>query len=283
MMAIAMSAATARPAAPAIEERGPAAYVAEFVGTFLLVLFIALVVIANSTGGLGVTDWAVIGLVHVFVLMILVNALGGTSGAHFNPAITATLTALRKITPADALIYVILQFAGAVAAALVARALLSNEGQAAHYGAVSLGHTTKFGGFIGEAIGAFTLMWAVMAAAVNPRAPRAWAGLTIGAGLGLPVMVLGWVTSAGFNPARSFGPAIVADHWGGAGTWIFVWVLGPIVGAFIAGILYTALVLRPQAEELGLEQVAVGPEGDVLVGGGVGRERPGERPIDKLE
>src|ERR1044071_6673498 len=121
MMAIAMSAATARPAAPAIEERGPAAYVAEFVGTFLLVLFIALVVIANSTGGLGVTDWAVIGLVHVFVLMILVNALGGTSGAHFNPAITATLTALPKTTPADALIYVILQFAGAVAAGVILR------------------------------------------------------------------------------------------------------------------------------------------------------------------
>ena len=278
-----MTAATARPAAPAIEERGPAAYVAEFVGTFLLVLFICLTVIANSPGGLGVTDWAVIGLVHLIVLMVLVNALGGTSGAHFNPAITTTLTALRKITPADAVIYVILQLAGAVAAALVARALLSNEGSASNYGAVALGHTTKFGGFIGEAIGAFTLMWAVMAAAVNPRAPRAWAGLMIGGALGLGVMTFGWITGGGLNPARSFGPAIVSGHWGGAGTWIFVWVLGPIVGAFIAGVLYTALVLRPQAAELGLEQVAVGPEGDVLVGGGVGRERPGERPIDKLE
>src|SRR5256885_16504135 len=102
MMATVMTAATARPAAPPIEERGPAAYVAEFVGTFMLVLFIALVVIANSPGGLGVTDWAVIGLVHVFVLMVLVNALGGTSGAHLNPAVTATPTALRQITPADA-------------------------------------------------------------------------------------------------------------------------------------------------------------------------------------
>src|SRR5256885_2753214 len=180
MMAVVMTAATARPAAPAIEERGPAAYVAEFVGTFLLVLFICLIVISNSPGGLGVTDWAVIGLVHLIVLMVLVNALGGTSGAHFNPAITTTLTALRKITPADAVIYVILQLAGAVAAALVARALLSNEGSASNYGAVALGHTTKFGGFIGEAIGAFTLMWAVMAAAVHPRAPRAWAGLMVG-------------------------------------------------------------------------------------------------------
>src|SRR5437588_2328709 len=88
MMAIAMSSTPARRSAPPIEERGSAAYVAEFLGTFLLVLFVALVVIANSPGGLGVTDWAVIGLVHLLVLMVLVNALGGTSGAHFNPAIT---------------------------------------------------------------------------------------------------------------------------------------------------------------------------------------------------
>ena len=282
MMANAMTATTAQTAAP-IEERGPAAYVAEFIGTFMLVLFVALIVIANSSGGLGVTDWAVIGLVHVLVLMLLVNALGGTSGAHFNPAVTATLTALRKITPADAVIYVILQLAGGVAAALVAKALLTNEGDAANYGAVALGHTTKFGGFIGEAIGAFTLMWAIMAAAVNPRAPRAWAGLMIGGALGLGVMTFGWVTGAGFNPARAFGPAIVSGEFHGAGTFLLVWVVGPVVGAFVAGIGYTALVLRPQAEEYGLEQVAVGPEGDLLVGGGVGRQQPGERPVDKLD
>src|SRR5206468_1165601 len=145
------------------------------VGTFLLVLFVALIVIANSSGGLGVTDWAVIGLVHLLVLMLLVNALGGTSGAHFNPAITATLAALRKITPADAVIYVILQLAGGVAAALVAKALLTNEGAFVNDGAVGVSpKITNFGGFIGELIGTFTLMWAIMAAAVNPRAPRAW-------------------------------------------------------------------------------------------------------------
>jgi len=278
-----MSSTPARRSAPPIEERGSAAYVAEFLGTFLLVLFVALVVIANSPGGLGVTDWAVIGLVHLLVLMVLVNALGGTSGAHFNPAITATLTALRKITPQDALIYVVLQLAGAVAGALVARALLSNEGAAVHYGAVGLAHTTKFGGFIGEAIGAFILMWAVMAAAVNPRAPRGWAGLMIGGALGLGVMVLGWVTGAGFNPARSFGTAVVGHHFNGVGTFVFVWVLGPIFGAFLAGIAHTAIVLRPQAEEFGVEDVVVGAHGELIIGEGVGREHPGERPIDKLE
>jgi MIP family channel proteins len=279
MMAGAMATDTA-----AIEPRGTAAYVAELLGTFMLVLFVCMIVIVNSRDGLGFTDWAVIGLVHAFVLMLLVNALGGTSGAHFNPAVTASLTALRKITPADALIYVILQLAGAVAAALVAKALLTDEGAFVNYGAVGVSpKITDFGGFICELIGTFTLMWAIMAAAVNPRAPRAWAGFMIGAALGLGVMTFGALTGGGFNPARAFGPAIVSGEFGGAGTFILVYVIGPIVGAFLAGIGYTALVLRPQAAEYGVEDIAVGPEGEIIVGPGEGREHPGTRPIDKLD
>src|SRR3954468_10841439 len=280
MMAGAMSTDT-----PAIEPRGTAAYVAELLGTFMLVLFIVLIVIVNSRDGLGFTDWAVIGLVHAFVLILLVNALGGTSGAHFNPAVTSTLTALRKITVPDAAIYVLLQLAGAVAAALVAKALLTDEGKFVNYcaGSVSPRMSTAFGGFICELIGTFTLMWAIMAAAVNPRAPKAWAGWMIGAALGLGVMVFGPLTGAGFNPARAFGPAVVSGEFGGAGTFLFVYVLGPIVGAFLAGIGYTALLLRPQAEAEGIERVAVGPEGELLVGGDVGRGQPGDRPIDKLD
>jgi len=107
-----------------VEERGTPAYVAEFIGTFFLVLFVCMVVTLNSAGGLGVTDFAVIGLVHAFVLAMLVYTLGGTSGAHFNPAVTAALAALRKITLIDATIYWLVQLAGAVAAALVTKLLL---------------------------------------------------------------------------------------------------------------------------------------------------------------
>ena len=112
-----------------MEERGTPAYVAEFIGTFFLVLFVCLVVTLNSAGGLGVTDFAVIGLVHAFVLAMLVYTLGGTSGAHFNPAVTAALAALRKITLIDATIYWLVQLAGAVAAALVTKLLLLDEGR----------------------------------------------------------------------------------------------------------------------------------------------------------
>ena len=236
-----------------IEERGTHAYVAEFLGTFLLVLFICSVVSINSPDGLQFTDFAVIGLVHVFVLALLVYSLGNASGAHFNPAVTAALTALRKIAPLDALIYVLVQLAGAVAAALVTKVLLDDEGEAVNYGATTV--SEKFlqgkplGALLVEVIGTFVLMWAIMTFAVNQRGLRDWAGLGIGMALGLAVMVFAPLDGAGFNPARSFGPAIVAGEFSD----FWVYVVGPLVGALAAAFGYVYLVLNPQ------ERVAKAP------------------------
>lgn len=247
-----MEASRSRADAP-VEERGVPAYVAEFLGAFLLVLFVCSVVSINSEGGLQFTDFAVIGLVHVFVLAILIYSLGNTSGAHFNPAVTAALTALRKIGPLDALIYVLVQLAGGVAGALVTKLLMSDEGRAVDYGATVV--SEKFlqgkplGALLVEVIGTFVLMWAIMAFAVNPRGERNLAGLGIGMSLGLAVMVFAPLDGAGFNPARSFGPAIVANEFGD----FWVYVVGPLLGALLAAFGYLYLVLKPQ------ERVAQAP------------------------
>jgi len=230
------------------------AYAAEFVGTFLLVLFICLIV--SVAAGLQVSDFAVIGLVHVFVLSMLIYTLGGTSGAHFNPAVTVALAALREIRPIDAVIYIFLQLSGAITAALLTKALLLDEGEAANYGATLVGpflSEKAFPGLIAEAIGTFVLMWAIMGTAVNPRGQREWAGLVIGGTLGFAVMAIGPLTGAGFNPARSFGPALVSGEW--ANFWVYV--VGPLVGALLAAFAYQAIAITPQ-------------------------RRRGDRPIDKL-
>ncbi|MDQ6915626.1 MAG: aquaporin [Actinomycetota bacterium] len=228
-----------------MEERGTPAYVAEFIGTFFLVLFVCLILSVNSKGGLGFTDFAVIGLVHAFVLAMLVYTLGGTSGAHFNPAVTAALAALRRITPVDALVYWLVQLAGAVAGALVCKLLLTDVGRSANYGAVTISQQFVQGksldGLLAEVIGAFVLMWAIMGVAVNPRGERAWAGWVIGMALGLAVMTLGPVDGASFNPARWFGPAIVSGEYGTA----WVYILGPILGAVVAAFAYRLVVLDP--------------------------------------
>ena len=241
-----------------MEERGPAAYVAEFLGTFLLVFFATAVVTVNSADGLGYTDFAVVGLVHVFVLAMLIYTLGGISGAHFNPAVTLALAVTRKISGADALIYWLVQLSGGLAGALVTKVLLSDEGASTSYGATTVSEQLlqgrPLGGLLAEAIGTFVLMWAIMGTAVNPRGERAWAGLVIGMALGLGVMTLGPLSGAGFNPARWFGPAVVSGEY--ANFWIYI--VGPLAGAVIAAVGYKALVLDPQ-------------------------DRLGERPIDKLD
>lgn len=231
-----------------MEDRNSSAYAAEFIGTFLLVLFIGLILSVQASV-LDSADFAVIGLVHVFTLGMLVSALGGTSGAHFNPAVTLTLTALRKIKPVDAAIYIVLQLLGAVAAALVVKLMLSDEGGAVNYGATSLNESalsTDAGGFLAEMIGTFVLMWAIMGVAVNARAERAWAPWVIGGTLGMAVMCIGPLTGAGFNPARAFGPALVGDAFGGGGTFLLVYVLAPIVGALAAALIYHRVAIAPE-------------------------------------
>jgi glycerol uptake facilitator protein len=244
-----------------VEERGATAYVAEFVGTFLLVLFIGLVLASNSEAGLGFADFAVIGLLHAFVLMMLVATLGGTSGAHFNPAVTVTLAAVRQIAWADAAVYIVVQLLGAVAAALVVDLMVGTPADVTNFGAAALNDrfvTSDAAGFLAEAVGTFALMWAIMGVAVNPRADREWAPLVIGGTLGFVVFTIGPLTGASVNPARAFGPALVGDAFGGAGTFLFAYVAGPLVGAVLAGIAYTALVIAP-------------------------RGLPMERPVDHLE
>jgi MIP family channel proteins len=228
-----------------VEERGPTAYAAEFLGTFLLVFFIASIVVVSSPNGVGATDFAVIGLVHAFVLAMLVYTLGGTSGAHFNPAVTFGLLTLRRISPFDAAVYWVVQLVGGVVAALVVKLLLLEPGRATGYGATAVSPLLQGSALLGllaEVIGTFVLMWAIMGTAVNPRGERAWAGLVIGIALGLGVMTLAPLSGAGFNPARWLGPAVVSGQFSDA--WIYI--VGPLLGALGAAQGYKALVLDPQ-------------------------------------
>lgn len=261
-----MEASTAEPVGarvPPTRERpagapigGPAAYAAEMVGTFILVLSIVLVlsVGAPQPDGLGFNDFAVIGLVHLIALMLLVHSFSGTSGAHFNPAITIALAARRKIAPPDAVIYIVVQLIGAILAALLAKALVGDAADAVNVGATGVAEGRFLEGAVGkgliaEFIGTFLLMWAVMATAVDPKGNRNWAGFVIGAALCLGIMTIGPMTGGGFNPARAFGPGLVGDFTGGFGDFLLAFTLGPILGALAAAFAYTAIVLEPRGRE----------------------------------
>ena len=96
---------------------------------------------------------------------------------------------------------------------------------------------------VGEALGTFLLVLAVCAVAFNPRARQEWAPFAIGTTLGFAVMIFGPLTGGSFNPARWFGPALVANEWDD----FWVWIIGPTVGALLAAVSYWFLfvVERP--------------------------------------
>lgn len=244
-----------------MQERGPSAYIAEFIGTLLLVLFVTLAVSlyvtpASATNPNPYIDFGVIGLVHVFVLFVLIQGLAIVSGAHFNPAVTAALAFLRQIRPADAGIYVVVQLAGGVLGALFTKLLLNNFDNAddVNYGAVGISDRldgSTLLGMLAEGIGTFVLVFAIIGVAVNPRGLKDWAGFAIGAALGLAVMVLAPLTGAGLNPARAFGPALVSGEFGGADTFLLAYVLAPILGALAAVGVYVGIYREPGKKEPG--------------------------------
>jgi MIP family channel proteins len=242
-----------------VQDRGPAAYIAEFFGTLLLVFFITSVVslyvaVPTKVNPAPFTDFSVIGIVHAFLLFGLVQTLALISGAHFNPAVTAVMTVVRQIKPPDAAVYIVAQFAGGVAGALLTKALLLDEGRPVDYGITSVSariNEAILPGMAVEAIGTFFLVWVILGVAVNPRATKEWAALAIGAALGMLVMVLAPLTGAGFNPARSFGPALVAKEFNGVDTFLLVYVAGPCLGALVAAILYFAIFIAPGKRGVG--------------------------------
>jgi glycerol uptake facilitator protein len=260
-----------------VEQRSPAAYVAEFLGTFLLVMVVTMVVVLFVTpGGGGGSDYAVVGLAHAFVLFLIVVSLGSVSGAHVNPAVTLGMAALRKIRPNDAVVYILLQLSGGVAGALTTKFILSDQiadgtvaagGKSAEVGTPALNDTLIGGvaqGAVLEGIGAFVLVWAVAAVAVNPRAARDWAGLAIGTTLGFLVLIGGPLTGGSYNPARWFGPALVSGSWDDA--WLYI--IGPLVGGVLGAITYWTLFVEgrlggptaaPGAGPAGLRQDAPTP------------------------
>jgi MIP family channel proteins len=226
-----------------VQERGLAAYLGELIGTLLLVFFItAVITLFVSTGSqtsFG-SDFAVVGLAQGFALFGLVVMFGVVSGGHFNPVVTLAAATIRRISPLDAVIYILAQLSGAVLGALLTKALLLDEGRATHYGA---GHISgllsgNVAGAVVEGIGAFFLVLVILAVVFSKKSLKDWGPLAIGTTLAFLVMIGGPLTGACYNPARWFGPALVGNSWDG--TWPFL--VGPIVGSLLAVAVFRFII-----------------------------------------
>lgn len=217
--------------------------VAEALGTFAFVFVGAAVVVVNGgfpNHGIGLLG---IALAHAIALSVMVTATMAISGGHLNPAVTIGLLVTRRIDLVSAGAYIATQLAAAGAAALVVKLLLpATASRAALLGVPVIASSVTLGQAIGiELILTFFLMSAVFGTAVSPEAPRV-GGFGIGLVLLFDILVGGPLTGAAMNPARAFGPALVAGHWLGH---VVYWV-GPILGAVLASLLWQ-YVLLPRA------------------------------------
>jgi MIP family channel proteins len=201
------------------------ALVAEAIGTF------ALVFIGAGAGAVS-GDLVAVAFAHGLVVLAFAYAYGHISGAHVNPAVTCGVLAAGKMEPARALGYIAAQIVGGLLGAFTLRWVLN--GTTSSLGELKLAATVTPGvGAFVEAILAFFLINTVLNAAVSGRAGNL-AGVAIGMTLTLNILMGGPLTGAGFNPARYLGPAVVLGDLSQA--WIYI--LGPIVGAVVAGLLY---------------------------------------------
>jgi len=217
---------------------------AEFIGTFGLVFIGGGAVVVNEarSGALGLTG---IALAHAMVLAVMVTALMRISGAHFNPAVTFGLWLANKIEAKDAGLYVVTQLIAAVVAALLIKALLpALAGEITGYGTPRIAGDVEFmKAIVIEAILTFFLVSAVFGTAVSSEAPQV-GGFGIGLVLLFDILVGGPLTGAAMNPARAFGPALVAGEWVGQGAF---WV-GPLLGGAVAALVW-GKVLLPTDDE----------------------------------
>lgn len=223
--------------------------VAEFIGTFTLVLFgCGAAVIAGM--GTGPTSIDVLGIAFAFGLSIVAMAygIGPVSGCHVNPAVSFGVLVAGRMTIGEFVQYVIAQVLGALAGAVVLYVILS--GKASGWGG-GLGQNGWGAGYLGEYSIVSALVFEVVATFLflvcilgvtqrsNPLHITGLAGLAIGLTLVVIHIVGINVTGVSVNPARSLGPAIV-----GAGTnpaalgqvWLFI--VAPLVGAGLAGLLF---------------------------------------------
>ncbi len=224
---------------------------AEAVGTHALVTAGCGAIVVNArTDALGHVGVA---LTFGLVIMVMVASVGHISGAHFNPAVTVAFALARHFPWRDVPAYVAAQLAGAVAGALTLRTILVDVG--------TLGATVP-GGSALQSLGleillTATLMFVITAVATDTRAVGELAAVAIGATVALDALWGGPVSGASMNPARSFGPALVAGVW--SDHWVY-W-LGPLVGASIGAFTYgwlraDSLAAMPAAEEARREMLA---------------------------
>lgn len=225
--------------------------IAEFIGTFALVLFGCGAAVIGGMGT-GATAIDVLGIAFAFGLAIVAMAygIGPVSGCHVNPAVSFGVLLAGRMSVGDFIRYVIAQGLGAIAGAAVLYLILSGKasgwtgglGQNG-WGTGYLGQYGMVSAFVFEAVATFLFLVCILGV-TQKGAPVQFAGLAIGLTLVVIHIVGINVTGVSVNPARSLGPALVGSGTNAAAMaqlWLFI--VAPLIGAAAAGLMFSSGLL----------------------------------------
>jgi MIP family channel proteins len=235
------------------ENLGKAA-VAEAVGTFTLIFLGAGSILVDAfvrgAAPFGFADLVGIALAHGLALVVMISATWTVSGGHLNPAVTFGLWIGGVVKAKDAVVYWIAQLVGAVVAAAILLAAWNGVAggnalaTANHLGTPGLSPGVGVGAAILlETVATFFLVFVVYGTAVNASFNGRIGGIAIGLTVAGDILAIGPLTGAAMNVARWFGPALVSGTWTNG----YVYVVGPLLGAAIAGLLYGRYILETKA------------------------------------
>ena len=210
-------------------------YIAEMIGTFVLVFFdcgTACIVGCDSALGSG---YILTALAFGLVIVAMAYSIGNISGCHINPAVSLAMLINKKLSIKDFLLYMCSQTVGAVFGAICLSAFVGKE---SGLGANGLYKGDVFLSFTIEVILTFVFVIAILGVTSKVE-NSSIAGLVIGLSLVL-VHILGiGFTGTSVNPARSVGPALIAGGKAASELWVFI--VAPLFGAACAALVYRFL------------------------------------------
>jgi aquaporin Z len=217
---------------------------AEFIGTFWLVLGgcgSAVLAAAFPEVGIGLVG---VSLAFGLTVLTIAYSLGHISGAHLNPAVSIGLWAGGRFEAKQLLPYISAQILGGLLAAGVLYLIATGNGStignfaANGYGEHSPGHYSLLSALVCELVMTFMFLIVILGA-TDKKAPAGFGGLAIGLALTLIHLISIPVTNTSVNPARSISQAVFVGGWAVEQLWLFI--LAPIAGAALAGIVYKYL------------------------------------------
>lgn len=223
-------------------------YIAEFIGTMVLVVLgcgTAMLVGCDAKNGCG---YILTALAFGLVIVGMAYSVGNISGCHINPAVSLGVLISGGMSVTEFIGYIVFQCLGAFAGAGILAAIFGLGGvkdQTGGFGSNGLAGVNEnaFAGLLVECVLTFVFVLAILGVTSKKAKHGSFGGLVIGLTLTL-VHILGiGLTGTSVNPARSFGPALVAAFTGNmaplGALWVFI--VGPLAGAAIAAVTYKAL------------------------------------------